>query len=69
MLRRLAEYQGRFDVLHFEQISDRSEEDDDQDELLDPSALLAVLDVLAKLSGGVAVDPQSGTIMGTEAEE
>ncbi len=57
----LLSYNGRFDVLHFERIAEMSEEEDD--EMLDPSALLIVLETLAKLTGGVAVDPQSGTIL------
>jgi len=65
LLKRLKEYDGRFDVLHFEQIGE-SADDDDSDELLDPSALLAVLDELARITGGIAVDPQSGTILSTE---
>ncbi len=62
MLKRLREYDGRFDVLHFEQIGDFAD-DDESDELLDPGALLAVLDELARITGGIAVDPQSGTIL------
>ncbi len=65
LLKRLKEYDGRFDVLHFEQV-DESTDDDDADELLDPSALLAVLDELARITGGIAVDPQSGTILSSE---
>ena len=57
----LLSYNGRFDVLHFERIAEMSEEEDD--EMLDPSALLIVLETLAKLTGGVAIDPQSGTIL------
>jgi hypothetical protein len=57
----LLSYNGRFDVLHFECIAETS--DDEEDELLDPSALLTVLETLAKLTGGVAVDPQTGTIL------
>lgn len=57
-------YDGRFDVLHFEHIEDAFEED--EDEMLDPSALLIVLETLAKLTGGVAVDPQSGTVLNYE---
>ncbi len=57
----LLSYNGRFDVLHFERIAEMSDEEDD--EMLDPSALLIVLETLAKLTGGVAVDPQSGTIL------
>jgi hypothetical protein len=65
LLKRLKKYDGRFDVLHFEQIGD-SAADEDSDELLDPSALLAVLEELARITGGIAVDPQSGTILSTE---
>ncbi len=65
LLKRLKQYDGRFDVLHFEQIGD-SADDDDSDELLDPSALLAVLEELARITGGIAIDPQSGTILSTE---
>ena len=66
VLKRLKQYDGRFDVLHFEQIADVPGEDEEPEELLDPGALLAVLDVLADLTGGVAVDPQSGTIFNSE---
>lgn len=56
-------YDGRFDVLHFEQIAEAVDDDADEDDVLDPSALLLVLNTLAKLTGGVAVDPQAGTIL------
>jgi hypothetical protein len=65
VLKRLRDFDGRFDVLHFEQIAEAGDEEDG-DELLDPSALLAVLDALSKLTGGVAIDPQSGTILGED---
>jgi hypothetical protein len=55
-------YDGRFDVLHFEQVVEESDEDADE-EILDPGALLLVLDALAKLTGGVAIDPQAGTFL------
>jgi len=63
LLKRIKEYDGRFDVLHFEQVSDSGDEDD---ELLDPGALLAVLEELARITDGIAVDPQSGIILGRE---
>ena len=63
LLKRIKEYDGRFDVLHFEQVTDSADEDD---ELLDPGALLAVLEELARITDGVAVDPQSGIILGRE---
>jgi hypothetical protein len=65
LLKQIKEYDGRFDVLHFEQVADSGGEDD-PDELLDPSALLAVLEELARITGGIAVDPQSGTILSSE---
>ncbi|MBX3413038.1 MAG: hypothetical protein KF708_10155 [Pirellulales bacterium] len=58
-LTKLATADARFDVMHFEQLADAEEED----ELLDPSALLAALESLADLTDGVAVDPQSGSIL------
>jgi hypothetical protein len=57
---RLGAFDARFDVLHFEQLSDT---DDDLDEVFDPGALLMVLEALAELTGGIAVDPQSGSMM------
>jgi hypothetical protein len=66
-LQRLLRCDGRFDVLHFEQVSENRQEpesrDDESDEMLDPSALLLVLGALARLTDGVAVDPQAGTFL------
>jgi len=61
-IERLVQCDARFDVLHFEQLPDPPE-DADEEELLDPSALLLVLGALARLTDGIAVDPQSGTIL------
>jgi len=36
---------------------------DDEDEMLDPSALLSVMDTLMDLTHGVGIDPQSGSLM------
>jgi hypothetical protein len=60
---KLLRYNGRFDVLHFERVNEVPDEPE-EDELLDPSALLIVLEALADLTGGLAVDPQSGTVLG-----
>jgi hypothetical protein len=60
--RRLAEADGRFDVLHFEMVADADSEGD-ADEMFDPSTLLLVLDALVELTGGIAVDPQAGTTL------
>lgn len=60
-LDQLRQTDARFDVMHFEQVADSPLEGDD--EMLDPSALLVVLDALTELTSGVCVDPQSGTLM------
>jgi hypothetical protein len=63
-LARLPKCDARFDLLHFEQTTgDEPEPEDEMDEILDPSALLIVLDALVDLTGGVGVDPQSGTML------
>ena len=46
--KRVKQCDSRFDVLHFEQIPELPDEEDDDDEILDPSALLLVLGALAK---------------------
>ena len=61
--KRVKQCDARFEVLHFEQIPESPEEDDDSDEILDPSALLLVLGALAKITDGVALDPQAGAII------
>ncbi|HUT88297.1 MAG TPA: hypothetical protein VMY37_02260 [Thermoguttaceae bacterium] len=62
----IRQYDGRFEVLHFERLPDESADDDPTDEMLDPGALLLVLGALARLTDGVAVDPQAGTILSDE---
>jgi hypothetical protein len=70
-LQRLLQCDGRFDVLHFERVPEQADEeeprDDESDEMLDPSALLLVLGALAKITGGVVVDPQAGTFLDSDA--
>ena len=61
-LNEIRQADARFDVLHFEKVSG-PEDEDESDEMLDPGALLVVLDALAKITGGIAVDPQTGTIL------
>ena len=58
----LREYDGRFDILHFEQ-TEEGEDDGELGGMLDPSALLTVLDILSELCGGVTVDPQTGSLI------
>ena len=59
-LKRLAESDGRFDILHFEMVADPDEADE---EMFDPSTLLLVVEALVELTGGIAVDPQSGSFL------
>lgn len=58
-LAQLAACDARFDIMLFEQVDD---DEDDADELFDPSTLLVVLEALAKLVDGIGVDPQSGLL-------
>jgi len=62
-LARLTKYDAKLDLLHFEQTSEAEPDEDEMDEMLDPSLLLIVLDAIVELTGGVGVDPQSGTIL------
>lgn len=63
-LRQLLKMDARFDVYHFEEVSTEDYDDDEEPEdLLDPGTLLLVLDLLAKMTGGIVVDPQSGTFV------
>ena len=61
-LKSLRRYDGRFDVLHFEQVVE-AEEMEEPDGMLNPSTLLLVLECLAHLTDGLAVDPQGGTFI------
>lgn len=61
-LDRLKKCDARFEVMHFEEMSDGYDREE-ADEAFDPSALLVVLDALVDLTGGVGVDPQSGTLL------
>lgn len=62
-LRQLNRANARLDVMHFEHVSTFEAEVDEDDELLDPSALLVILDHLVDMTHGVAIDPQSGTLL------
>jgi hypothetical protein len=52
---------ARFDVYHFEEITDLPDEEDDGP--LDPGTLLLVLSKLARLCHGEALDPQTGELL------
>ena len=59
---------ARLDVMLFERIragawGNQEEEEDWEAGGLDPSSLLGVVEALTKLTGGLPIDPASGTIM------
>ena len=60
---RLPKLDARFDVMHFEQVVKDEPASDEMGDMLDPSALLMVLEALENLTGGIAIDPQSGAFM------
>jgi hypothetical protein len=67
-LKRMLKADARLDVMLFERVArngwDGGEEDDDwEGGALDPSSLLNVVNALAKLTGGLPIDPASGAIM------
>jgi len=57
-LEQLRRCNARFDIYHFEQIVSSVEEDE---ELMDPGLLLAVLEELTTMCDGIGIDPQSGS--------
>ncbi len=61
-IRKIRRFDGRFDVLHFEQMTE-AENQEEPDGMLNPSTLLLVLDCLAQLTDGLAIDPQTGTLV------
>lgn len=54
---------ARFDLLHFGRVVADDAASDGDDDLLDPSTLLAVIEVMMKLTSGVGIDPASGTLV------
>jgi hypothetical protein len=52
---------ARFDIFHFEEITEIPDEEDDGP--LDPGTLLLVLSKLARLCHGEALDPQTGELL------
>lgn len=61
-LRQLMEADARLDVMHFEHVVDLYG-DEDEEEMLDPSCLLTVVEALVELTGGIPIDPASGAIL------
>ncbi len=56
----LGECDSRFDIFHFEEVKNTA---DDEEEFLDPGALLLVIEQIVYLCKGVGVDPQSGSLI------
>jgi hypothetical protein len=67
-LQRMLKADARLDVMLFERVHEDSFGGDDDEEdwecgSLDPSSLLNVVGALAKLTGGLPIDPASGAIL------
>jgi hypothetical protein len=66
-LQRMLKADARLDVMLFERVRDEEFGDEDDEEWqagsLDPASLLNVVDALAKLTGGLPIDPASGAIL------
>jgi hypothetical protein len=67
-LKKMLKADARLDVMLFERVSHNGlgadeDEDDWETGSLDPASLLNVVDALAKLTGGLPIDPASGAIM------
>ena len=59
---------ARLDVMLFERVREQAFGDDDEGEeweagAIDPSSLLNVVEALARLTGGLPIDPASGAIL------
>ena len=65
-LQRILKADARLDIMLFERVRDGDSEDDDEEwegGSLDPSSLLNVVGALAKLTGGLPIDPASGAVL------
>jgi len=68
-LQRMVKADARLDVMLFERVRDDELGGDDDDEeewqsgSLDPASLLNVVGALAKLTGGLPIDPASGAVL------
>ena len=63
-LKKLPEFDARLDVFHFEQLSFEGPGDDEEmEEFMDPGSLLIVLEKLARLTSGIGVDQESGSLI------
>ena len=63
-LQQLLKSDARMDVMHFELVKEGGgQSDDPEDDMLDPSCLLTVIDTVVQLTEGIPIDPASGVIM------
>jgi hypothetical protein len=66
-LQQMLKSDARLDVMLFERVRNESFGDEDEEDWetssLDPSSLLNVVEALAKLTGGLPIDPASGAIL------
>lgn len=66
-LKHMLKADARLDILLFEKVRDEfadvGEDDEEWSEALDPSSLLNVVGALAKLTGGLPIDPASGAVL------
>jgi hypothetical protein len=67
-LARLLRADARLDIMHFERVQEEDpylsdDPDADFSEMLDPASLITVVDALAKLTDGLAIDPASGDLL------
>jgi hypothetical protein len=67
-LQQMLKSDARLDVMLFERVRDNGsgggeDEEDWETGALDPASLLNVVDALAKLTGGLPIDPASGAIL------
>jgi hypothetical protein len=64
-LQKILKADARLDIMLFERVRDGDSEDDEEWEggSLDPSSLLNVVGALAKLTGGLPIDPASGAVL------
>jgi hypothetical protein len=68
-LQKMLKSDARFDIMLFERVKDDFADEGDDDDAeweggtLDPSSLLNVVGALAKLTGGLPIDPASGAVL------
>lgn len=63
-IRKIEAFNCRFDIYHFEQLIFVGKTDaNDEDDFMDPGALLIVMQELAEVCQGIVVDPQGNTVL------